>query len=857
MNKKRLSIALLGGLLRAAALALPAIGAKAAVVLTTLHSFQVFTNGENPHGGLVRGSDGNFYGTTEYGGTNSAGTVFEINPNGSLTSLYSFGGGNDGANPYATLVQGRDGDFYGTTYAGGTNGYGTVFKIGANGSLTSLYSFTGTNDGANPQAGLVQGRDGSFYGTTYAGGTNGSGTVFKISTNGTLTGLHSFTGTNDGANPEAGLAQGRDGNFYGTTYYGGTAFSPGYGTVFEISTNGALISLYSFSGGTDGAGPSGLVQGSDGNFHGTTEYGGTLVYPGYGTVFEISTNGVLTSSDSFSGADGASPQAGLAPGGDGSFYGTTSSGGTNSAGTVFQVSTNGELTSLYSFSGASDGANPYAGLVLGTDGNLYGTTYGGGTNGSGAVFQIGTNGALTRLYSFAAAEDGANPQAGLVQGTDGNLYGTTYGGGTNGSGTVFQISTNGEMTSLYSFTGTNDGANPHAGLVQGSDGSFYGTTEYGGTSNLGTVFQISAKGNLNSLYSFTGANDGANPTTGLVQGGEGHFYGITSSGGASNLGTVFQISANGELTTLYSFTGTNDGANPNGLVQGSDGNFYGTTLGGGPFDEGGVFRIDTNGALSILHSFSGIINAPGWDQFYSLPGNDGALPGGLVQGSDGSLYGTTYNGGPYWSGNPADFPVYVTDGTLFKLSTDGMETILYSFGDFASSPDPYYAIINPAAWLLQGSDGNFYGTSTKLQFINGQTWAAEVLFRFSTNGTLTWVWVIPGLANGLAQGSDGSFYGTTQNGGIGGEGSVFRMTITAPVAPAVQVVTLTGSALTLTWSTQAGAMYQVQYNSALSSSNWVNLSSAFTATGATLSATDYVTNGPQRFYRVVLLPQEF
>ena len=247
--------------------------------------------------------------------------MFKISPNGALTSLYSFTGGNDGADPDAGLVQGSDGNFYGTTYDGGTNGgYGTVFKISTNGALTSLYSFTGGNDGADPNAGLVQGSDGNFYGTTYSGGTNDSGTVFKISTNGALTSLYSFTDGNDGAYPYAGLVQGSDGNFYGTTDGGGT--NGGYGTVFKISTNGALTSLYSFTGGNDGAYPeAGLVQGSDGNFYGTTmrRYG-----YGHGTVFKISTNGALTSLYSFTGGnDGASPQAGLVQGSDGNFYGTT------------------------------------------------------------------------------------------------------------------------------------------------------------------------------------------------------------------------------------------------------------------------------------------------------------------------------------------------------------------------------------------------------------------------------------------------------------------------------------------------------------------------------------------------------
>ncbi|HZR18011.1 MAG TPA: choice-of-anchor tandem repeat GloVer-containing protein [Verrucomicrobiae bacterium] len=347
-----------------------------------------------------------------------------------------------------------------------------------------LYPFTGTNDGANPVAPLVQASDGNFYGTTRSGGRYTNGTVFKINGNGVLSSLHSFSGTNDGANPEGGLVQGRDGNFYGTTSAGGRYTN---GTVFKITGSGVLTTLYSFSGAVDGANPvAGLVQGGDGSFYGTTPFAGRYAN---GTVFKISTTGVLTSLYSFSGAaDGGSPAAGLVLGSDGGLYGTTSSGGSFTNGTVFRISTNGVLTGLHSFTGG-DGANPQAALVRGRDGNFYGTTYGGGAYSSGTVFQITTNGVLTRLYSFTGTNDGANPKAALVRAGDGTFYGTTVFGGSSGDGTVFQINTNGGLADLHSFSG-GDGANPEAGLVLASDGSFYGTTSNGGQQGGGTVFRF-------------------------------------------------------------------------------------------------------------------------------------------------------------------------------------------------------------------------------------------------------------------------------------------------------------------------------------------------------------------------------
>ncbi len=259
--------------------------AVSAQTLTTLHSFNG-GDGRSPEATLVQGSDGNFYGTTPLGGAHFKGTVFKIDAAGSLTTLHSFSGSpGDGAVPVAGLVQGTDGNFYGTTASGGELFQGTVFRITPAGALTVLHSFSGyPGQGAVPFAGLVQGSDGNFYGTTALGGAHFKGTVFKIDAAGSLTTLHSFSGSpGEGANPVAGLVQGSDGNFYGTTALGGTHFK---GTVFNIDATGNLTTLHSFSGSpSEGALPfAGLVQGSDGNFYGTTVLGGAH---GAGTVFTL------------------------------------------------------------------------------------------------------------------------------------------------------------------------------------------------------------------------------------------------------------------------------------------------------------------------------------------------------------------------------------------------------------------------------------------------------------------------------------------------------------------------------------------------------------------------------------------
>lgn len=370
-----------------------------------------------------------------------------------FTTLANFGGSN-GSNPFAGLVQGFDGNFYGTTYYGGANNSGTVFKITPAGKLITLYRFctqSGCTDGAHPSASLVQASNGDFYGTTLAGGANDDGTVFKITLTGTLTTLHSFDG-GDGLNPSAGLIQATNGNFYGTTQYGG---GTGGGTVFKITPSGTLTTLYSFCAQylcADGWRPyAGLVQATDGNLYGITIYGGGNDGFGYcfdygcGTVFKITPTGTLTKLYSFCASltdcsDGALPAAGLVQGTDGNFYGTSSAGGATTArgGTVFKITPTGTRTTLYSFcpqSPCTDGYSPL-GLVQATDGNFYGTTYyGGASYYDGTVFKITPTGTLTTLYSFDVSNGAI-----LVQATGGAFYGTTTYGGTYNHGTAFTLS---------------------------------------------------------------------------------------------------------------------------------------------------------------------------------------------------------------------------------------------------------------------------------------------------------------------------------------------------------------------------------------------------------------------------------
>jgi uncharacterized repeat protein (TIGR03803 family) len=349
-----------------------------------------------------------------------------------FTVVHSFDG-TDGTSPASGLVQATNGDLYGTTLGGGLAGAdnGTIFKITPGGTFTTLHSFDST-DGAFPQGGLVQATNGDLYGTAEAGGVNDNGTVFKTTLSGTLTTLYSFPQEyGDLADPTATLVQATNGDFYGATNFGMV------NTLFKITPGGTLTDLAYIDSGL--AAP-GLVQATNGLLYGTSGAGGTSSdcgNYGCGTVYEITESGTLTTLHNFDGTDGDNPRV-LVQATNGDLYGTTYAGGAGSCdcGTVFKITPSGTLTTLHSFD-STDGSNPIAGLIQASDGNLYGTTSAGGGNRYGAIFEITPGGILTTLYSFDST-DGFDP-TGLVQATNGDFYGTMEGGG-NGYGTIFSLS---------------------------------------------------------------------------------------------------------------------------------------------------------------------------------------------------------------------------------------------------------------------------------------------------------------------------------------------------------------------------------------------------------------------------------
>src|ERR1039458_6003534 len=441
----------------------------------------------------------------------------------------------------------------------------------------------------------------------------------------------------------------------------------------------------------------------------------------------------------------------------GNLYGTTYQGGTANAGVVFKLDTAGQETWQYSFTGGDDGGTPYAG-VIGDATGLYGTTSAGGAANRGVVYKIDTSGHETVLYSFTGGADGGNPYAGVIRDSAGNLYGTTSAGGDlascfgAGCGAVFKVGPTGTETVLYSFTGGVDGRYPYAGVIRDSAGSLYGTTNQGGTAGYGVLYKLDTAGHYTVLYSFTGGADGRTPYAGVIRDSAGNLYGTTYEGGDSDLdwGVVYKLDKAGHETVLYTFEG--GGSYPYaGVIEDSAGNLYGTASSGGGIGDccGVVYKLDAAGHYTVLYTF-----AEGAERPY---GAEGGYPqAGVIRDSAGNLYGTTDRGGA------ADA------GVVFKLDTNGQETVLANF------PGPSDGSF-PATGVVGDSAGNLYGTAS-----SGDPSNAGVVYELDTAGHETVLYSFTGLADGgnpnaLTLDPAGNLYGTTYDGGTAKRGVVYKL----------------------------------------------------------------------------------
>ena len=594
-----------------------------------LHTFEGGANdGNEPNGPLILDESGYLYGTTVsgghsfvvlqfYGPYDGAGTIFRIRTDGTgfqLLRTFSLLDVN-GAFPSGSLTSDGSGNLYGLTASGGSSNFGTVFRIGMDGSgFQILHSFAGgARDGAGPFASLALDRSGNLYGITDGSGGVGLRTIFRVRADATgYQLLRTFVDASDA--PWDSLILDGSETLYGATMYGGSSNA---GTLFSIDTQGNLFQvLYSFAGfKSDGSEPSALISDGSGHLYGTTVNGGSAQG---GTVFRIRSDGTgfqLLHAFSRNASDAFEPNAPLMEDGRGNLYGTTNGGWPLTGGTIFRLGTDGTgFQILHTFiGGADDGSGPISGLILDGVGNLYGTTNRGGSFGAGTVFRMkidGTGFQLLKAFSSSSSGDGDWPERSLVLDRSGNLYGTTPAGGSSDAGTVFKVRTDGTgFQVLHSFVGgASDGRFPYASLILDELGNLYGTTSLGGHSAVptalpgqmydgsGTVFKIKTDGTgFVILRAFTNAtNDAATPYGPLILDGSGNLYGTTTEGGSSNYGTVFRIGMDGSgFQILHSFAGgVSDGKGPvASLVLDQSGNLIGTTPFGGMSNFGTVFSL--------------------------------------------------------------------------------------------------------------------------------------------------------------------------------------------------------------------------------------------------------------------------
>jgi uncharacterized repeat protein (TIGR03803 family) len=440
------------------------------------------------------------------------------------------------------------------------------------------------------------------------------------------------------------------------------------------------------------------------------------------------------------GPKGAYPYAGVIRDSAGNLYGTTVYGGAANAGVVYKVNTAGNQIVLHSFTGGADGANPYAGVIRDSAGNLYGTAVGGGTAGFGVVYKLDATGHETVLYSFTGGSDGGYPYAGVIRDSTGNLYGTAS------TGVVYKLDATGHETVLYTFGGyPADGSTPYAGVIRDSAGNLYGTTYYGGAAGYGTAYKLDAAGHETVLHSFKNGADGAFPIAGVVSDSAGNLYGTTREGGGlGEFGVVYKVDPSGQETVLHSFTGLSDGGFPYaGLIRAPSGNLYGTTSYSAP-GGGVVFKVNTAGQETVLYSFQDVESG-------------GGPYAGVISDSAGNLYGTTSGGGTG------------IVGAVYRLDPAGQETVLYSFPGPPDGATPYAGVVRDSA-------GNLYGTAQV-----GGPWNAGVVYKLDAAGHETILYGFTGGADGgypysgVIRDSGGNLYGTASHGGAWGAGVVYKL----------------------------------------------------------------------------------
>jgi uncharacterized repeat protein (TIGR03803 family) len=741
---------------------------------------------------LALGSDGFLYGVGARGGIYNKGVIFRVNPVGlEYVTLRHFGSGQaDGELPIGGVTEGSDGALYGTTYWGGTAGAGTIFRVSRDGNgYAVLLNFGGTNSpGRNPQGRLILGTDGFFYGTTANGGTNNSGTLFRLTRSGTsMLVLHHFGAGGDGRTPTDGVVEGPGAMLYGVTTRGGAGDG---GTIYKINSDGrgyAVIHQFEPSI-SDGFRPWSGLAGSPGGatLFGTTRGGGMA---GAGVIFRLElTNDSFALLHSFGQNKNEErfPEGGLMLGSGGFLVGTTREGNSGKAGTVFRLRQDGTgYEILHGFDASCrEGTRPEVGVVE-TGGGLYGITSQGGNSGRGTLFRLqntGTN--YLDFYAFGAGgNDGRATYSRVIEGNDDLLYGTCSRGGNQDEGIIYKVRKDGSDYRILHHFDFGAGMEPFGSVIESADGMLYGTTRHGGASDCGTIFRLQKDGGgFMSLRSFTtNSGAGAYPLDGVIEGTDGKLYGRTVSGGNRDASAIFRVARDGagySLIHSFDFALPQDSMAPSPLIEARDGQIYGTTAGEGTSKTGSIFRLNKDGSgFQTLHEFAN-------------SASDGKQPqGGLVEASDGLLYGAASEGGQF------------ANGVIYRIEKAGSNYSVIHHFSAAANEGAF-----PTSGLVEGPDGSLYGTTQLGSFFDlgsvfrlnrdGTQFKTIREFRDSSiNGWFPY--------NGLAKLRDGTLAGTTLMGGAFGNGTVFRL------HPTSLDVSLLGNALLLSVDSFPGEQYLV------------------------------------------------
>ncbi|MBK9593535.1 MAG: hypothetical protein IPO32_19225 [Crocinitomicaceae bacterium] len=634
----------------------------------------------HPMGNMVEAPNGRFYGTTNFGGISNNGCIFEYYPStGMLIKLIQFPDNDFGQNPKSDLIIADNGRLYGTTSAGGVGNKGVVFEYDITTKIyTKLVDFDGAAKGSYPIGKLCQASDGFLYGLTPTGGLNDHGVIYKIDpSNGQYTKLYDLNGPLTGRDPRGGFFEASNGNLFTTTRYGGSLDN---GTILELNlSTGLLTKEFDFTGGTStGYRPEGgLTEADNGLLYGLNTGVGAISWV-YSYNFADSTYTKIVQLTETS--HGYNPYGAFLKHSNGLLYATCSDGGINGTGTIIRFNTlTNTLTKLHDFILSGDIA-PTPNLFMGSDGKIYGTTREYPTS-QGVMFEFNVlTSTYSVIYGFGQLPNAKSPCGKFILHTDNFIYGVCSGGGVNDMGAIFRYLPETDLyEELHYFSGA-DGSTPLRGMVDGGNGKFYGTTNEGGAFDFGVLFEFDPNtANYTKLFDFNSV-DGNSPQCELLLADNGLLYGTAPFGGVSNNGTLFQFDVGSNaFTKLHDFTSSTTGAGPKGkLLQASNGKLYGITAGGGFYSDGTLFEYDI-----LTNIFTTKINF-----LSSVQGSSPESP--LVEASDGKIYGTTHFGGG-------------ANGTLFQYdyTTNSIEVK----ATFDAATDGQGTEIS----LTQSSNGKLYG----------------------------------------------------------------------------------------------------------------------------------------------------